>query len=64
MCRRSTQEVEEESSVVHSTIQSGVKVVREGCCDCVSTIKAQKKPIDEFVSTGIDHSQCKLFIHC
>lgn len=51
--------VQSEPSVVRSTIEGGVKAVRETCCDCVNGIKDKKKPLDEFVSTGIEHSQCK-----
>lgn len=28
-------------------------------CDCVNFIKDKKKPVDEFIATGIEHSQCK-----
>lgn len=51
---------ETESYIVRSSIESGVRVARECCCDCAQAIKDKKKPIDEFVSTGIEHSQCKL----
>lgn len=54
--------VESEPSVIHTTIEGGVKVVREACCDCVNSIKDKKKPIDEFVNTGIDHSQCNVLL--
>lgn len=49
----------ESESIIRSSIEGGVKVVRECCCDCVNSIKDKKKPVDEFVSTGVAHSQCK-----
>lgn len=48
-----------DDSIVRSTIESGVKEVRKVCCDCVTAIKNKKKPVDDFVATGIAHSQCK-----
>lgn len=49
----------ESNSMIRSSIEGGVQVVREACCDCVNTLKDKKKPIDEFVNTGVGHSQCK-----
>lgn len=49
----------ESNSLIRSSLEGGVQVVREACCDCVKTLKDKKKPIDEFVSTGVGHSQCK-----
>lgn len=45
--------------MVRSSVENGIKVVRVACCDAVKTIQVRKKPIDEFVATGIEHSQCK-----
>lgn len=50
---------ESEPSALKSSIEDGVRVVRESCCDCVKAAKDKKKPIDEFVTTGIEHSQCR-----
>lgn len=58
-CNSRAAAVQSEPSVVRSSIEGGVRVVRETCCDCVNSIKDKKKPVDEFVSTGIAHSQCK-----
>lgn len=55
---RRLDESKDEPSIVRKSVEDGIKVVRETCCDCVNSIKAQKKPIDQFVATGIDHSQC------
>lgn len=52
----------ESESIVRSSIEGGVKVVRECCCDCVNSIKKQKEPIDNFVQTGKAHSQCEFKI--
>lgn len=49
----------ESESLVRSSIESGIKVVREACCSTVNSVKDKKKPVDEFVSTGVAHSQCK-----
>ncbi|XP_031639202.1 uncharacterized protein LOC116351262 [Contarinia nasturtii] len=49
--------VENEPSVMRSSIEGGVKIVRECCCDCVKAVKDKKRPIDEFIGTGIEHSQ-------
>lgn len=49
----------ESNSMIRSSIEGGVQVVREACCDCVNTLKDKKKPIDDFVNTGAAHSQCK-----
>lgn len=48
-----------ESSIIHSSIESGVKVVREFGCASVNAVKDKKKPVDDFIATGIGHSQCK-----
>lgn len=55
-----------EPSIVRSSIEGGVKVVRESCCDCVQLVKDKKTPIDEFIATGIGHSQCRysLIVTC
>lgn len=53
----------ESESLMRSSIEGGVQVVREACCEFVNALKDKKKPIDEFVSTGVAHSQCKL-IRC
>lgn len=57
-CILSVSEPEAESSLVRSSIEGSIKVVREACCDCVNAIKDKKKPVDQFISTGMDHSQC------
>lgn len=48
-----------EPGVIRSSIESGIRTVRETYNDAVQAVKEQKKPVDEFVSTGIEHSQCK-----
>lgn len=53
-----------EPSIIRSSIECGVKVVRENACDCVRSVQAQKKPIDDVISTGIEHSQCTIHLHC
>lgn len=54
---KTSEEKPAESSTIRSGIECGVRTVRETCCDCASSIQAQKKPIDDFVSKGIEHSQ-------
>lgn len=49
----------ESDSLIRSSIEGGVQVVREACRDCVNTLKDKRKPIDNFVNTGVEHSQCK-----
>lgn len=49
----------ESESLIRSSIESGVRVVREACCESVNMLKDKKKPIDNFVSTGVEHSQCR-----
>lgn len=56
----SVSNVKTESRVVRSTLEQGIKVVRECCFDCVKAITDKKKPIDVFVTTGLEHSQCRL----
>lgn len=51
-----------EAGAIRTSIEGGIKVVREGCCDVVKAVQVQKKPIDDFVSTGIEHSQCELIM--
>lgn len=46
--------------MIRTSIESGIKAVRETCSDAVKTVQEQKKPIDNFVATGIEHSQCEL----
>lgn len=50
---------EVEPTIIRSTIEGGVKVVREFCCSSVNAVKEKKKPVDDFIATGIEHSQCK-----
>lgn len=50
---------DQEPSAIRASFEGGVKVVRETCCDTVNAIKDKKKPVDEFIATGIEHSQCK-----
>lgn len=66
----SVQTAATQPSVVRSSIEEGVKVARECCCDCVKLVKDKKAPIDDFIATGIGHSQCnftfvfsRIFIH-
>lgn len=47
-----------ESSVIRSSLEGSVKFVRECCFDCANAVKDKKKPVDEFIAKGIDHSQC------
>lgn len=51
-----------EANVVYDTIESGVSEVRKFGCECVNAVKSKKKPIDDFVSTGIEHSQCEFTV--
>lgn len=48
-----------ESGLIRGSIEGGIKAVRETACDAVRAVQEKKKPIDEFVSTGIEHSQCE-----
>lgn len=50
---------ETEPTIIRSSIEDGVKVVREFCCASVNAVKDKKKPVDDFIATGIEHSQCK-----
>lgn len=56
-------ESEAEPTIVLSTIEGGVKVVREFCCASVNAVKEKKKPVDDFITTGIGHSQCEFMIY-
>lgn len=56
---KSSSKSQESDSLIRSSIEGGVQVVREACCGCINTLKDKKKPIDEFFSTGVGHSQCK-----
>lgn len=56
-CREKNESTE--TGVVRGSVENGIKVVRVACCDAIKTIQERKKPIDEFVATGIEHSQCK-----
>lgn len=40
-----------------STIEDGVRVVREGACSLVGSVQVEKQAIDNFISTGKAHSQ-------
>lgn len=51
-------EANAEPSIVHATIEDGVRVVRENACEVVNAVTAQKQPIENFVATGRAHSQC------
>lgn len=55
-------ESEAEPTIVRSSIEGGVKVVREFCCASVNAVKEKKKPVDDFIATGIGHSQCEFMI--
>lgn len=46
-------------SVVTETIESGVRVVREGVSGVYNAASAQKQHVENFVSTGKAHSQCE-----
>lgn len=52
-------ETDDESSIIRSSVEGGIKVVREFGSDCVNAVKDKKKPVDDFIATGIGHSQCK-----
>lgn len=54
-----TSDTDDESSIIRSSVEGGIKVVREFGSDCVNAVKDKKKPVDDFIATGIGHSQCK-----